>query len=80
VQITKRMHYKQFLSALAACADARGVDAAALQDRIAACDGPILHGTQADAVRFHDHRVLPVERKAPPEEQKGKGRPSWQEK
>lgn len=142
MQVTRRMKYDQFLSALAACADARGMDVAALHDRIASCDGPIVHGTQvcmsdpkrttvtctarfvpparsptsrifeseskfhsslctaanvlslqsisiemslvrmqADAVRFHDHRVLPVERKQQAEPKKNPGgRPSWTDK
>lgn len=81
MQLNKRMNYAQFVTALAACADARGVDAAALQHRIASCDGPIVHGTQAENVRFHDNRVLPVERRTltatPP---KSGRRPSWQDK
>ena len=74
------MNYQQFLKALDQCADARGIDVTALHDRITACDGPIVHGTQAEAVRFHDHRVMPVERKSPPAEVSKKGRPSWQDK
>ena len=74
------MTYQQFLTALRYCADARGVDVPVLHERIATCDGPIAHATQADAVRFHDDRILHVERKAQPEERKAKGRPQWQEK
>ena len=75
------MNYENFLNALKACADARGVDAAALHDRIASCDGPIVHGTQADAVRFHDNRVLPsaARNKTPPVPQKVHGKQPWQE-
>ena len=75
------MNYEGFLSALKACADARGVDVAVLQDRIAACDGPIVHGTQADAVRFHDNRVMPtaVRSKAPTPPPKVRGKQPWQE-
>ena len=56
MQVTRRMSYDQFLSALAACADARGVDVSALHDRIASCDGPIVHGTQVRA--FEDCLVV----------------------
>lgn len=80
--MTKRMNYEQFLAALKLCADARAIDVAALQDRIASCDGPIVHGTQAEAVRFHDHRVMPASRKVPatPPKSASRGRPDWQDK
>ena len=78
MQLTKRMKYSQFLSALAACADARNVEPSALQDRVASCDGPIVHGTQADSVRFHDHRApVGTPPTAPP---KGGRRTPWQER
>ena len=80
-QANKRLSYAQFLEALRYCADARGVDVPVLHERIANCDGPIVHATQADNVRFHDDRILPVERKsAASGGAPAKGRPQWQDK
>jgi p25-alpha len=82
LQSTKRMTYQQFLSAMGGCAEARDIDLDMLKSEIAEADGPVIHGTQADAVRFHDERSNRTSRASasPPQPQmfSADGRPVWE--
>ena len=53
---TKRMSYKCFLAALPALAESKGVDPVRIQRSIEVCPGPMLKGTIAAAVRWHDDK------------------------
>jgi len=50
----RRIDFHQFQNALRLIAEKKGVDS--VESIIAGSGGPILHGTQADAVRFHDDK------------------------
>jgi len=50
----RRIDFNQFQNALRLIAEKKGVDS--VESIIAGSGGPILHGTQADAVRFHDDK------------------------
>ena len=90
VQATKRMSYAQFSEALYGCAEARGIDIEQLKDEVDASDGPANHGTQAEAVRFHDnhHKKTTVKdarfannsSPARPQLFSADGRPIWEER
>ena len=52
----RRITFDQFGTALEHIATKKGVDKAAIEEKVASSKGPILAGTQADAVRFHDDK------------------------
>lgn len=90
VQSTKRMSYSQFSEALYGCAEARGIEMEQLKEEIDASDGPANHGTQAEAVRFHDnhHKKTTVKdarfaSQTPPSRPQlfsADGRPIWEDR
>ena len=47
---------RQFRTALAEIAKKKGVDPSAVEEQVAVSGGPILTGTQADAVKWHDDK------------------------
>ena len=83
MQVTKRLDFRQFQAALELCADARGWPVESVTDAVSNCEGPIVHGTQAQAVRFHDKfstTRTPRASQAKPQLFTKDGRPVWQEK
>jgi len=52
----RRISQPQFETLLQMIADKKGVDVEDVRTQVAAVGGPILHGTSADAVRFHDDK------------------------
>lgn len=50
----RRIDFHQFQNAIRLIAEKKGIDS--VESIIAGSGGPILHGTQADAVRFHDDK------------------------
>jgi len=52
----RRLNFEMFKDACRIIAGKRGISNAAIQDIISGSSGPILQGTQAEAVRFHDDK------------------------
>jgi len=52
----RRIDYHEFEKAFELIAEKKGVDHRVVADQVMDCSGPVLHGTQADAVRFHDDK------------------------
>ena len=50
----RRITFAEFMAGLALFAEKKGVGVEAVQAKVAGSQGPILRGTQAEAVRFHD--------------------------
>ena len=50
----RRITFEQFMAGLAVFAQKKQVGAEEVHAKVASSAGPILRGTQADAVRFHD--------------------------
>ena len=53
----RRITFEQFLTALAAVADARKTSLEAVVQQVLASQGPVSSGTRADYVKFHDDKV-----------------------
>ena len=54
----RRITFAQFQTALEEIAKKKGVDAQSVADTVSASRGPVLKGTKADAVKFHDDKNL----------------------
>lgn len=54
----RRITYAQFEKALELCADKKGVDHDVVKEAVLGSGGPVLSGTKADAVKFHDDKSL----------------------
>ena len=54
----RRITYAQFANGLQEFATKKGATLEAVQSKVAASKGPILAGTKADAVKFHDDKNL----------------------
>ena len=52
----RRITFAQFTNGLAEIAKKKGVDVSAINAKVGESKGPILAGTKADAVRFHDDK------------------------
>lgn len=52
----RRITIDQFFTALELVAERKGVDSAEVISKVAESGGPVLSGTKADAVRFHDDK------------------------
>jgi len=52
----RRISFEQFLTALSALADKKGVSFEDMVRQMLAAGGPVAHATKADAVRLHDDR------------------------
>jgi len=52
----RKINFSQFENALAQCATKKGVQKDDIINAILKCGGPILHGTKADYVKFHDDK------------------------
>jgi len=52
----RRIAYPQFDAALNMCAQKKGASAEEVKTKVGAAQGPVLHATKADAVRFHDDK------------------------
>ena len=53
---SRKITYDQFVSALSIFADKEKVPHAEYHAKVAGTDGPVFHGTQADAVKQHDDK------------------------
>lgn len=54
----RRITYEQFVQAVQLFADKKQVDPSAVQDKICKSKGPVLTGTKAEAVKYHDDKSL----------------------
>jgi len=54
----RRITYAQFQNGLAEFAKKKGVDADVVMAKVSESKGPVLSGTKADAVKFHDDKSL----------------------
>ena len=54
----RRITYPQFMKGLEEFAAKKGVDKGAVISKVAASQGPKLHGTKAEANKFHDDKSL----------------------
>mmetsp|Transcript_59050 Transcript_59050/g.127745 ORF Transcript_59050/g.127745 Transcript_59050/m.127745 type:complete len:412 (-) Transcript_59050:68-1303(-) len=52
----RRIVFAEFEMALHKVAEKKGVDFQDIEDKVVCGGGPVLHGTKADAVRFHDDK------------------------
>merc|ERR1711953_1251866 len=52
----RRIAFSQFENLLQLIADKKGIDCEQLQANVAQSEGPLMNGTRADIVRFHDDK------------------------
>jgi len=52
----RKINFNQFKDALRYVAEKKGCGTGRVQEMVGSADGPVLHATKADAVRFHDDK------------------------